>query len=335
MRKGKRYKEEKINKCKITITVFLILLLIFFIFENIIEEEITVEVLEETVEVSVEVEQAEEVEEIIEEEDENIKLYISEQMEKNNLTEDNFSFFYYNTDTKKYYFFNENKWFTAGSTAKVPIAMMYYDQLNAGLIELDTTYKYSYGTYEAGDGLTDYVYDVGDSIPVSFLLEQMIVNSDNTATNILSLGLGGKTVYKRQYTKYTDCLLTEEFYTENIITASIGYDFINYLYENQNCYEELIEYMKKSSYGEYLKKYVSCEVAHKYGSYNGYVHDYGIVYGDTTYLIGIFTKGVSEATELIADINEEICDNLTEMWDYFFLLLCYNVAGGYVICLEY
>ena len=67
--------------------------------------------------------------------------------------------------------------------------------------------------------------------------------------------------------------------------------------------------MKLSSNGEYLKKYVDCDVAHKYGSYNGYVHDYGIVYGDTTYLIGIYTKNVTDAAELIAVINQEIYEN--------------------------
>ena len=127
-------------------------------------------------------------------EDENVKTYIENKMETENLTNENFAFFYYNEDTKKYYFYNEKKWFTAASTSKVPIAMLYYDKLNEGEITKNSTYKYESGTYEVGDGLTAYKYDVGDYIPVSFLLEQMIVNSDNTATNILSLGLRRKNI---------------------------------------------------------------------------------------------------------------------------------------------
>lgn len=229
--------------------------------------------------------------------------------DEKNLSENNFSFFYYNLDTKKYYFYNENKWFTAASTIKVPIAMMYYDKINAGEITEDTKYTYESGTYEAGDGQTASKYSVGSKIPLSFLLEQMIVNSDNTAVNILSLGLGGRKIYRSQFTKYTDVELPENFCTDNITSASFGYDIMTYLYNNSEDYEELLGYMKKSSYGEYLKKYITdYEVAHKYGSYNGYVHDYGIVYGKTTYLVGVFTKNVTDADELIANISKEVLE---------------------------
>lgn len=254
----------------------------------------------------VEKEEQIEIEEIEELEDTEIKSYIANVMEENNLNENNFAFFYQNMDNQKYYSYNENKWFTAGSTSKVAIALTYYDKLNNGEISKNKTYRYYDGAYEAGAGTITNKYKIGDNIPVSLLLEQMIVNSDNTATNILCWGLGRQVDYKKQYAKYTDEELTEEFYHENIITASIGYDFLNYLYENSENYQELINNMKRSSYGQYLKKYVECDVAHKYGVYGAYVHDYGIVYGDTTYLIGIYTKGVYNASELIANINKDI-----------------------------
>ena len=65
--------------------------------------------------------------------------------------------------------------------------------------------------------------------------------------------------------------------------------------------------MKISSNGGYLKAKLSqYEVAHKYGSYDGYVHDYGIIYGQNTYLIGVFTKGIANGNDLIADIGEQV-----------------------------
>ena len=107
--------------------------------------------------------------------------------------------------------------------------------------------------------------------------------------------------------QYTDEELSEEFYEENITSGAYSYDLLTHLYENRESYSELIEYMKKSSDGEYLKKYIEeYDVAHKYGSYDGYVHDYGIVFGDTTYLIGVYTKGVPNADELIANISKEV-----------------------------
>lgn len=242
-------------------------------------------------------------------EDGYIANLISELMVKNKLTEENFSFFYYNIDTKKYYFFNENKWFVAASTSKVPIAMLYYDKINAGEITENTTYTYTSNAYEEGSGQTAYKYKVGNKIPVSYLLEQMIVNSDNTATNILSISLGGRKKYRQNFGKYTDDELPNDFNNSNIISASVGFDIMKYLYNNKEDYQELLQYMKYSSYEEYLKKYIKeSDVSHKYGSYNGYVHDYGIVYGETTYLVGIFTKNVVNAKELIENTSKEILD---------------------------
>ena len=40
----------------------------------------------------------------------------------------------------------------------------------------------------------------------------------------------------------------------------------------------------------------------------GCVHDYGIVYGKTNYLIGVFTEDVQNAKKLIANISKGILD---------------------------
>ena len=75
----------------------------------------------------------------------------------------------------------------------------------------------------------------------------------------------------------------------------------------------MLDYLKKSSNGQYLKKYIEdYDVAHKYGSYNGYVHDYGIVFGETNYLIGIFTKNIANADEFIADTSLKIFNEVNK-----------------------
>lgn len=155
-------------------------------------------------------------------------------------------------------------------------------------------------------GTTASLYSVGDYVPLDFLLEQTIVNSDNTAINILIKNLGYSNA-RHDITKYTDEVVPDDFYSNNITSAAYGYDVINYLYEHQDSYTKLIDDMKKSSMGLYLKKYINdYDVAHKYGSYNGYVHDYGIVYGSKTYLIGIFTNNVNDSDEVIANISLDI-----------------------------
>lgn len=244
----------------------------------------------------------------LKEESTQVKEIVEKYIQSKNLSEDNFGFFYYNPNNQKYYFYNSEYYFTAASTIKVPLAIVYYDKINNGEISKETTLLYKAEHYEAGSGTTSSIYKPGNYVPISFLLEQMIVNSDNTATQILKSGLGDNDgAYRNLITEYSNRTLKVEFYLENVITTGYGYDVIKYLWDNQDKYTELIEYMKKSSEGGYLKKGITTyEIAHKYGSYNGNIHDYGIVYAPNSYLIGIFTKGVPNAEELISKINKEI-----------------------------
>ena len=119
------------------------------------------------------------------EESQEVKEIAERYIQNKKLSEENFGFFYYNPNNQKYYFYNADKYFTAASTIKVPLAIVYYDKINAGEISKDTTLLYNAEDYEEGSGATSSRYKPGNYIPVSYLLEQMIVNSDNTATQIL------------------------------------------------------------------------------------------------------------------------------------------------------
>lgn len=303
--KGKRYQKKKKMSIKIIITLLIIAVLLICVIKNTSYKEnkkmTTVEYITNLEEKTEEI-----TNEVIPVEDVQIKELIQNLQTEKDLRKDNFAFFYYNLDSNKYYFYNENTYFTAASTIKMPIAMLYYDKIKNGEISLDDTITYTSNCYEAGAGTTAYTYSVGSRVPISFLLEQSIVNSDNTAINILINNLGYKNC-KIQISKYASIELPEEFLNSNITCAKYAYDVVNYLYDNMENYTELLEYLKKSSNMEYLKKYITdYDVAHKYGSYNGYVHDYGIVFGENTYLIGIFTKNISNADELIAQMSLEI-----------------------------
>lgn len=244
---------------------------------------------------------------IEETESEEVKNLISNIMKNNGLNSNNFGFFFYNIDTREYYFYNENQYFTAASTVKVPVAMLYYDKINAGEISKEDTLLYKSNAYEAGAGDVTLKYKAGSYIPYSVLLEELIVDSDNTANNIL-IGNIGYSKYRYEIAKYSDRELSSKFYNSNVTCPAFSYDVIKYLYKNSDEYSELIENMKKSSYGKYLKEYLDYDVAHKYGSYNGYVHDYGIIYGKETYLMGVFTKNKNNAPTLIANIGKQVVD---------------------------
>lgn len=298
--RGKRYRKKQKNYKK-----FIMMIILFAIVFNIKgKQENGSTYVETKSEISENIIDREY--EVVPAEDEQIKSIVEKIRIDKALDSSNFAFFYYNMEQEKYYFYNQDTYFTAASTIKMPIAMLYYDKIKNGELDLKDAITYTSDCYEAGAGTTAYTYSVGSKVPINFLLEQCIVNSDNTAINILIKNLGYKNC-KEQIAKYSSIELAEDFYSSNIINAQYAYDIVNHLYKNTDEYSELIEYLKKSSNGEYLKKYIEgYDVAHKYGSYNGYVHDYGIVFGKTNYLIGIFTKNVSNADEFIADTSLQI-----------------------------
>lgn len=310
-----RIKENAKKQIKKRLIIIIILLIAVSIIIQIQNTDIAVSVQEENNkettkenDINYEENKTEEVKQIEPTEDINIKALIEKIKIDNNLTENNFAFFYYNPENKTYYYDNQNKYFKAASTVKVPVAMLYYDKIANGELTKESTLVYNNNDYEEGGGTTSYTYSIGDNIPIEFLLKQSIINSDNTAVNILIDGIG-YTKCREEIAKYSDEELIEDFYKTNLTSVAYAYDLINHLYQNQEKYAELIEYMKQSSNGEYLKKYITnYDVAHKYGSYDGNIHDYGIVYTSSPYLIGIFTQGVPDAAELIANISKQVLD---------------------------
>ena len=246
---------------------------------------------------------------IEETEDEEVKEFINNIRSQHGLNANNFGFFYYNVNNKKYYFYNENKYFTAASTVKVPVAMYYYDKINTGELDLEDTFVYKSRNFEAGGGDVTNKYKAGSSIPLSVLLEELIVDSDNTANNILISNIGWSK-YRREIAKYSDRELESTFYSSNVTCPGFSFDVVKYLYNNSENYGQLLENMKKSSFGKYLKEYLDYDVAHKYGSYAGYVHDYGIIYGEDTYLVGVFTKNINNAETLIANIGKRLVETV-------------------------
>lgn len=136
-KKNKVRNQKKKSKKKFTIILILIVLIICVFQLSFLKENETVMAIDEKEKNVQEEVQNNEGDKTIEEEteklepieDEKVKDYINTVVNENGLSENNFVFFYYNLDEERYYFYNENKWFTAASTVKVPIAMLYYDKV--------------------------------------------------------------------------------------------------------------------------------------------------------------------------------------------------------------
>lgn len=200
------------------------------------------------------------------------------------------------------YSMNEKDEFIAASIYKLPLAMLYYDKVNEGEYTLDSTFTYS-GYMHEDAGVISSDYGIGSQVPLSDLLNDLIIYSDNDAGHILYENLGGWKEYKEAMTKYTDSI-SENYYTmDNVTTANTMNDVMTYLYDHKEDYKGLIKNMEEAEPGEYLDRDTQLSMPQKYGMYDSALNSVGFVECNTSYSIVVLTSLGDKGADVMANIN--------------------------------
>lgn len=200
------------------------------------------------------------------------------------------------------YSMNEKDEFIAASIYKLPLAMLYYDKVNEGEYTLDSTFTYS-GYMHEDAGVISSDYGIGSQVPLSDLLNDLIIYSDNDAGHILYENLGGWKEYKEAMTKYTDSI-SENYYTmDNVTTANTMNDVVTYLYYHKEDYKGLIKNMEEAEPGEYLDRDTQLSMPQKYGMYDSALNSVGFVECNTSYSIVVLTSLGDKGADVMANIN--------------------------------
>ena len=200
------------------------------------------------------------------------------------------------------YSMNEKDEFIAVSIYKLPLAMLYYDKVNEGEYTLDSTFTYS-GYMHEDAGVISSDYGIGSQVPLSDLLNDLIIYSDNDAGHILYENLGGWKEYKEAMTKYTDSI-SENYYTmDNVTTANTMNDVVTYLYDHKEDYKGLIKNMEEAEPGEYLDRDTQLSMPQKYGMYDSALNSVGFVECNTSYSIVVLTSLGDKGADVMANIN--------------------------------
>ena len=200
------------------------------------------------------------------------------------------------------YSMNEKDEFIAASIYKLPLAMLYYDKVNEGEYTLDSTFTYS-GYMHEDAGVISSDYGIGSQVPLSDLLNDLIIYSDNDAGHILYENLGGWKEYKEAMTKYTDTI-SENYYTmDNVTTANTMNDVVTYLYDHKEDYKGLIKNMEEAESGEYLDRDTQLSMPQKYGMYDSALNSVGFVECNTSYSIVVLTSLGDKGADVMANIN--------------------------------
>lgn len=200
------------------------------------------------------------------------------------------------------YSMNEKDEFIAASIYKLPLAMLYYDKVNEGEYTLDSTFTYS-GYMHEDAGVISSDYGIGSQVPLSDLLNDLIIYSDNDAGHILYENLGGWKEYKEAMTKYTDSI-SENYYTmDNVTTANTMNDVVTYLYDHKEDYKGLIKNMEEAEPSEYLDRDTQLSMPQKYGMYDSALNSVGFVECNTSFSIVVLTSLGDKGADVMANIN--------------------------------
>lgn len=234
---------------------------------------------------------------------EELEVLLTEFREEYGLNENNFSLCYRDTVTGEEYRFNDTAFLFAASTYKLPLNLYYYEQEQAGTLSPSAP--------------------VG-GVPLSRAHYQSLVWSDNEVSHNMIYNLGSFQTYKEKMRKYftmDDADIPYTYYSGNYYCTAMMLDTLQYLYERQENFPELLDYMKQAQPEEYFARYAGdTEVAHKYGFFYDEeeevvtVNDVGIIYAPHPFLLAVYTKNAGDGVEVLARVCERLIQYNEEMY---------------------
>ncbi|EFR45224.1 serine hydrolase [Streptococcus pseudoporcinus] len=202
---------------------------------------------------------------------------------------------------------NADKMMYSASIAK--LATLYYvqNQLNTGQIKPDKPLRYidqvnhfdgAYGP--SGSGHIDKEAD-NKEYRVDSLLKAIAQHSDNVATNILGYYIANK--YDHKFYLQVNAISGIDWNMESrMISSHAAANIMESIYYQKG---EIISYLSQTDFDDTrISKNIQVPVAHKIGDAYDYKHDVAIVYGNSPFILSIFTDKSSydDITNIADDI---------------------------------
>ncbi len=216
------------------------------------------------------------------------------------------AFSYKNTRTGETASMNDTQPMTAGSTYKLPLNMLVVDAVTAGQLSLTEKFDITNTPYELLSEHDAYVAQFNGAMTIPDMQEYSLVYSENTPAYALADRLGGMSQAYDMFEKYGQSRGEVKTIQKdgNKTTSDYYIQVLDYLWNHQEKYADIIEFMEESFPGDYYKRYLpNLRIVQKPGYVRDALNVDAMVFEDTPYLISIYTAGLGGSTEEDDEIN--------------------------------
>lgn len=195
--------------------------------------------------------------------------------------------------------------YISASMYKLPLAMLYYDEIYNGYSTFDDLLLYEDWMGEEG-GPIYYDYLPGQYLDLAYLLNVVIEASDNTAGHILYTNMGGWEYTRELILKYSSYEASPYHYDGlNYMTSDFVNDVLIHIYENQEKYEHLIESMDYAQQDSFLNYTIHDLIPQKTGNNDNGTAAGGINFRNHPYTISFLSHlGYDQAQEVMGNISK-------------------------------
>ncbi|HAR62616.1 MAG: hypothetical protein DKM50_06095 [Candidatus Margulisiibacteriota bacterium] len=228
--------------------------------------------------------------------------------------------------SEEYISINGDIQFNPASVIKVPVMAEVFHQLANGKLTLDKCIVLKRNNKVPGSGGLYYCQN-GNSYTIKHLVEKMITESDNTATNMLINFVGMNNINKymnslglSQTVIKDDTMLSKKPGYQNTTTPDDMLLLLDMMYQgklvNKKYSLQMLEIMSAQKHKWGIRKYLpeTLKIANKTGSLNSVRNDIGIIFvKDKPYILTIFAKQIPsdfEATLFVRTISKLIYDKV-------------------------
>ncbi len=206
---------------------------------------------------------------------------------------------------------NKDAIYYAASTIKSLDALYIYTKAAAGEIDLDTTLTYT-SSVRMGSSIATEKLRYGTKISLRDLVKYTITVSDNSAHNMLVSYIGKNNL--REFGKSLGATTTltggDIFGNINVNDAMIYMDAIyKFTQENGELGEELASYFIESEDNNLKFEDLGINALVKYGNYDVFYHNIGVVDSNHPYALVILTKiGQTNGRKVMPEINNKVME---------------------------